>query len=87
MYRHEIALMPAYAQDRVRHRIRGGANWTGILLSPSAVCLQEQDISRRDLQDVGDLLGGGQHLRGYQERQRQERAGNGARRYCRSTIF
>jgi hypothetical protein len=31
-------------------------NWTGILLNAFAVCLQEQDISRRYEQDVGDML-------------------------------
>ena len=41
---HEIPFIPvACKQDRMRHRFRGGANWTGILLNPSAVCSQEQD--------------------------------------------
>src|ERR1700730_5162762 len=34
---------------------RGGAYWTGILLNSSAVCSQEQDMSLRYLQNVGDI--------------------------------
>jgi hypothetical protein len=43
-------------QDRMRHRWRGGVNWTGIFLDSSGVCSREKDISRRYLQDVGDTL-------------------------------
>jgi hypothetical protein len=43
-------------QDRMRHRWRGGVNWTGIFLDSSGVCSHEKDISRRYLQDVGDTL-------------------------------
>ena len=40
---HQITLTPV-KQDRMRHRWRGGANWTGIFLDSSGVCSQEKDI-------------------------------------------
>ncbi|MGA7215720.1 MAG: hypothetical protein WBX20_16070 [Terrimicrobiaceae bacterium] len=39
----------------MRRRLRGGAHWKGVLLNPSGVGSLEQDISRRDLQDIGDF--------------------------------
>ena len=54
---HEIPLRPVAGKKiRMRHRCRGGGNWTGIPLNACAVCSQEQDISRRYVQDVGDIL-------------------------------
>src|SRR5262249_31107006 len=43
---HEISLVPvARKQDRMRHGFGSGANRTSILLNPSPICSQEQEIS------------------------------------------
>src|SRR5436190_20146393 len=47
----------ACKQDRMRYRFRGSTNRTSVLLNPLAKCLQEQAISRRYLQVLGDILG------------------------------
>ena len=57
MDRHNIPLI-LVASNKVgmRHRCRGGVNWTGIYLNADAVCLQEQRIPRRYGQDTGNRL-------------------------------
>jgi hypothetical protein len=62
---HEIPLiLIAGIKVRMGHRCRGGVNWTGILLNAYTVCSQEQDISRRYVQDVGDRLAFSKRLTG-----------------------
>jgi hypothetical protein len=57
MDRHQIPLIIVTGNKvRMRHRCGGGVNWTGLPLNAYAVCLQEQDISRRYGQNVGDRL-------------------------------
>src|SRR6266571_1866982 len=57
----EVPFVPvACKQDRMRYRScesPPSTRWTTIDLNPLAKCLQEQDISIRYLQVVGDILG------------------------------
>src|ERR1700693_1582092 len=57
MDRHSITLI-LVASNKVgmRHRCRGGVNWTGIYLNADAVCSQEQRIPRRYGEDAGNRL-------------------------------
>jgi hypothetical protein len=57
MNSHQIPfILVAGKKVGMRHRCRGGVNWTGIPLNADAVCSQEQDISRWYVQDAGDRL-------------------------------
>ena len=53
---HDIPFISvARKQYRVRHGFRVGAHWAGVLLNALALSSQEQDVSRRDLQNIRDI--------------------------------